>query len=72
VLEKAARSGTASGLNDALMAAAAFALLGLPVLGAIAGFAFGADRAMQSPTRPASDEPTTQGQTADQPTVTIS
>jgi hypothetical protein len=40
----AARAGTTSGLNDVLMAAAAFA-----ALGAIAGFAFGPDPAKQSP-----------------------
>jgi EmrB/QacA subfamily drug resistance transporter len=45
----AARAGTASGLNDVLMAAAAFA-----ALGAIAGFAFGPDPANQVPSRHAS------------------
>src|SRR6201987_2493807 len=40
----AARAGTASGLNDVLLAAAAFA-----VLGAIAGFSFGPDPARQPP-----------------------
>jgi hypothetical protein len=40
----AARAGTASGLNDVLLAAAAFA-----ALGAIAGFAFGPDPATQPP-----------------------
>jgi len=40
----AARAGTASGLNDVLLAAAALA-----VLGAIAGFAFGPDPARQPP-----------------------
>jgi predicted MFS family arabinose efflux permease len=40
----AARAGTASGLNDVLLAAAAFA-----AIGAIAGFAFGPDRARQPP-----------------------
>jgi len=40
----AARAGTASGLNDVLLAAAAFA-----ALGAVAGFAFGPDRAGQRP-----------------------
>src|SRR5882672_10129492 len=44
----AARAGTASGLNDVLLAAAAFA-----VLGAIAGFAFGPDPARQPPPSPA-------------------
>jgi hypothetical protein len=41
----AARAGTASGLNDVLLAAAAFAALGV-----IAGFGFGPDPARQSPT----------------------
>jgi EmrB/QacA subfamily drug resistance transporter len=40
----AARAGTASGLNDVLLVAAAFA-----ALGAVAGFAFGPDRARQRP-----------------------
>jgi hypothetical protein len=40
----AARAGTASGLNDVLLAAAAFA-----ALGAIVGFAFGPDPARQPP-----------------------
>jgi hypothetical protein len=40
----AARAGTASGLNDVLLAAAAFA-----ALGAIAGFAYGRDPARQPP-----------------------
>jgi hypothetical protein len=40
----AAHAGTASGLNDVLLAAAAFA-----ALGAIAGFAFGPDPARQPP-----------------------
>ena len=43
----AARAGTASGLNDVLLAAAAFA-----ALGAIAGFAFGPDPARQPPPSP--------------------
>jgi hypothetical protein len=43
----AARAGTASGLNDVLLAAAAFA-----ALGAIAGFAFGPDAARQPPPSP--------------------
>src|SRR3954466_14853457 len=47
----AARAGTASGLNDVLLAAAAFA-----ALGAIAGFAFGPDPAGQPPSRPAPGE----------------
>jgi hypothetical protein len=40
----AARAGTASGLNDVLLAAAAFA-----ALGAIVGFAYGRDPARQPP-----------------------
>ena len=44
----AAHAGTASGLNDVLLAAAAFA-----VLGAFAGFAFGPDPAGQPPAIPA-------------------
>jgi hypothetical protein len=44
----AARAGTASGLNDVLLAAAAFA-----ALGAIAGFAYGPDPASQPPPSPA-------------------
>ncbi len=51
----AARAGTASGLNDVLIAAAAFA-----VLGAIAGFGFGPDPARQPPTGQASDESSAQ------------
>ena len=47
----AARAGTASGLNDVLLAAAAFA-----ALGAIAGFAFGPDPARQPPPSPAPGE----------------
>ncbi len=47
----AARAGTASGLNDVLLAAAAFA-----VIGAIAGFAFGPDPARQPPPSPAPGE----------------
>jgi hypothetical protein len=43
----AARAGTASGLNDVLLTAAAFA-----VLGAIAGFAYGPDPARQRPPAP--------------------
>jgi hypothetical protein len=43
----AARAGTASGLNDVLLAAAAFA-----ALGAIAGFAYGPDPARQPPPAP--------------------
>ncbi len=51
----AARAGTASGLNDVLLAAAAFA-----AIGAIAGFAFGPDRAKQPQPRPAASEQQTQ------------
>jgi EmrB/QacA subfamily drug resistance transporter len=47
----AAHAGTASGLNDVLLAAAAFA-----VVGAIAGLAFGRDPARQSPPVPGPDE----------------
>jgi hypothetical protein len=47
----AARAGTASGLNDVLLAAAAFA-----ALSAIAGFAFGPDPARQQPPSPAPGE----------------
>jgi hypothetical protein len=47
----AARAGTASGLNDVLLAAAAFA-----ALGAIAGFAFGPDPTTQPPRSPAPSE----------------
>jgi hypothetical protein len=47
----AARAGTASGLNDVLLAAAAFA-----AVGAIAGFAFGPDPARQPPPHPATGE----------------
>jgi len=47
----AARSGTASGLNDVLLAAAAIA-----ALGAIAGFSFGPDPAKQQPPIPARDK----------------
>ena len=47
----AARAGTASGLNDVLLAAAAFA-----ALGAIAGFAFGRDPTRQPPPSPAPSE----------------
>jgi hypothetical protein len=43
----AARAGTARGLNDVLLAAAAFA-----ALAAIAGFAFGPDPARQPPPSP--------------------
>jgi predicted MFS family arabinose efflux permease len=47
----AAHAGTASGLNDVLLAAAAFA-----AVGAIAGFAFGPDPARQPPPSPAPGE----------------
>jgi len=47
----AARAGTASGLNNVLLAAAAFA-----ALGAIAGFAYGPDPARQPPPSPAPGE----------------
>ena len=47
----AAHAGTASGLNDVLLAAAAFA-----ALGAIAGFAYGPDPARQPPPSPAPGE----------------
>jgi hypothetical protein len=55
----AARAGTASGLNDVLLAAAAFA-----ALGAIAGFAYGPDPASQPPPSPA---PGDHHQPADRP-----
>src|SRR5215813_7352041 len=48
VVPPAARAGTASGLNDVLLAAAAFA-----ALGAIAGFAYGRDPARQPTPSPA-------------------
>jgi hypothetical protein len=51
----AARAGTTSGLNDVLLAAAAFA-----ALGAIAGFAYGPDPARQPPPSPAPGEPSAQ------------
>ena len=51
----AAQAGTASGLNDVLLAAAAFA-----ALGAIAGFAYGPDPARQPPPSPAPREPSAQ------------
>jgi Major Facilitator Superfamily len=47
----AARAGTASGLNDVLLAAAAFA-----ALGAVAGFAFGPDPVRQPPPIPVPGE----------------
>jgi EmrB/QacA subfamily drug resistance transporter len=52
----AARVGTTSGLNDVLLAAAAFA-----AIAAIAGFAFGPDPAKQPPPRPAG-EPSAQSE----------
>jgi hypothetical protein len=58
----AARAGTASGLNDVLLAAAAFA-----VLGAIAGFAYGPDPARQPPPSPAPGEPSAQPAPAQHP-----
>ena len=59
----AARAGTASGLNDVLLAAAAFA-----ALGAIAGFAFGPDPARQRPPpSPAPGELSAQPTPAQQP-----
>jgi hypothetical protein len=51
----AAQAGTATGLNDVLLAAAAFA-----AVGAIAGFAFGPDPARRPPPSPAPGEPPTQ------------
>ena len=51
----AARAGTASGLNDVLLAAAAFA-----ALGAVAGFAFGPDPARRPPPSAAPGELTAQ------------
>src|SRR6516225_6781259 len=47
----AARAGTARGLNDVLLAAAAFA-----ALGAVAGFAYGPDPARQPPPSPAAGD----------------
>ncbi len=58
----AARAGTASGLNDVLLAAAAFA-----ALGAIAGFAFGPDPARQPPPSPAPGELSAQPAPAQRP-----
>ena len=51
VVTHAARAGTASGLNDVLLAAAAFA-----ALGAIVGFAYGPDPARRPPPSPAPGE----------------
>jgi hypothetical protein len=51
----AARAGTASGLNDVLLAAAAFA-----ALGAVAGFAYGRDPAGQPPPSPTPGDHSTQ------------
>jgi hypothetical protein len=48
---RAAHAGTASGLNDVLLAAAAFA-----AVGAIAGFAFGPDPVRQPPPSPSKGE----------------
>src|SRR5262245_49548091 len=58
----AARAGTASGLNDVLLAAAAFA-----ALGAVAGFAFGPDPARQPPPSPAPGELAAQPAPAQRP-----
>jgi hypothetical protein len=55
----AARAGTASGLNDVLLAAAAFA-----ALGAIAGFAYGREPASQPPPGPAPGDHTAQASRA--------
>jgi hypothetical protein len=55
----AAHAGTSNGLNDVLLAAAAFA-----ALGAIAGFAYGRDRARQPPP---SSAPGDQGELSAQP-----
>ena len=52
----AARAGTASGLNDILLAAAVFA-----AVGALAGFAFGPDPARQPPPSPAPSQMTIRG-----------
>jgi len=48
----AARAGTASGLNDVLLAAAAFAAIGV-----IVGYAYGPEPARESSRSPATDEP---------------
>ena len=54
LVANAARAGTASGLNDVLLAAAAFA-----ALAAVVGFAFGPDPAKRAPARSAAvDQPT--------------
>ena len=58
----AAQAGTASGLNDVLLAAAAFA-----ALGAIVGFAFGPDPARRQPPSPARGELSDQSTTAPAP-----
>jgi hypothetical protein len=55
----AARAGTASGLNDVLLAAAAFA-----ALGAIAGFAYGPEPTKQPMRGPAPGEPSAQSSPA--------
>ena len=57
----AAHAGTASGLTDVLLAAAAFA-----AVGAMAGFAFGPDPARQPPPSPAPGEPSAQSAPAQQ------
>jgi EmrB/QacA subfamily drug resistance transporter len=62
-ISHAARAGTASGLNNVLLAAAGFA-----ALGAIAGFAFGPDPAGQPPSRPAPGELPAQSGSATQRT----
>jgi hypothetical protein len=56
----AARAGTASGLNDVLLAAAAFA-----ALAAIAGSAYGPDPARQPPPSPAAGDHSAQAAQAD-------
>ena len=58
----AARAGTASGLTDVLLAAAAFA-----AIGAIAGFAYGPDPARQPPPSPAPAERSAQSPPAQRP-----
>jgi EmrB/QacA subfamily drug resistance transporter len=59
----AARAGTASGLNTVLLTAAGFA-----VLGAIAGFAYGPDRAGRAgPPSPAHEEPSAEPAPAQRP-----
>jgi hypothetical protein len=58
----AAHAGTARGLNDVLLAAAAFA-----AAGAITGFAFGPDPARRPPPSPAPGEPAAQAVPAQHP-----